>query len=340
VKGADPDWAGLLTETRHPATRRLDTLSPERVVSLVIEEDRRGLDAALGQKRAIARAARRFADTFTGGGTVLLAGAGTSGRLGVLEAAECPPTFGTHPSRIRAALAGGPEAVFRAAEGAEDRAADGRRAAARLRPGDLLIAVSASAVTPFARAALETARRRGAGSVLISCARPQGLRDLADVVIALATGPEVLTGSTRLKAGSATKAVLNAISTAAMVRAGKVYENLMVDLRPGSDKLRDRAVRIVAAASGAERPVAEAALVAAKGEVKVAIVALLLDQSPAQARRRLAAAGGRVRAALSPRAAGRRSGRRQGPVRSRAAAGAPRAGRGLRGGSPRRRGRL
>jgi N-acetylmuramic acid 6-phosphate etherase len=217
----------------------------------------------------------------------------------VLEAAELPPTFGTPASRIRARIAGGEDAVFRAAEGAEDRGSDGRRAAAALGPGDLLIAISASSVTPFARGALSAARERGAGSVLVTCASPRGLRGLADVLIAMDTGPEVLTGSTRLKAGSATKAALNAVSTAAMVRAGKVFENLMVDLRQGSAKLRDRALRIVVTATGAEREDAEAALRAARGEVKVAIVALRLGLGTAQARRRLAAAGGFVRAALS-----------------------------------------
>jgi N-acetylmuramic acid 6-phosphate etherase len=320
----------LATEARHPGTRRLDTLSPERVVALVLEEDRRGLDAALRQRRAIARVARRFAGTLAGGGTVLLVGAGTSGRLGAIEAAECPPTFGTRPSRIRAVIAGGPGAVFRAAEGAEDREPPGRRAAGRLGPGDLLIALSASSVTPYARAALETAGQRGAARVLITCASARGLRGLADVVVALATGPEVLTGSTRLKAGSATKAVLNAVSTAAMVQAGKVFENLMVDLRPGSAKLRDRAVRIVAAAAGTDRTAAEGALAAAKGEVKVAIVALRLGLTPAQARRRLSAAGGHVRAALRPGASGRRGGRRPTPARSPAAGAAPAAARELR----------
>ena len=180
-------------------------------------------------------------------------GAGTSGRLGVLEAAECPPTFGTPPERIVGVMAGGPRAVFRSVEGAEDRREAGRRAARARGAGDLLVGISASAVTPFVRGALAEARERGARTVLVACAPQRGLARLADVVVAMATGPEVLTGSTRLKAGSATKAVLNAITTAAMVRLGKAYQNLMVDLRPSSAKLRDRAQRIVAVAAARER---------------------------------------------------------------------------------------
>jgi N-acetylmuramic acid 6-phosphate etherase len=184
-------------------------------------------------------------------------------------------------------------------EGAEDRADEGRLAAAGLRRRDLLIGLSASSVTPFVRGALAEARRRRAATVLVTCAGPRGLAGLADVIVALATGPEVLTGSTRLKAGSATKAVLNAISTAAMVRLGKTYENLMVDLRPTNAKLRDRALRIVAAATG--RPDAEALLAEAGGEVKTAIVMGARGLAAPAARRRLAQAGGHVRVALGRR---------------------------------------
>jgi N-acetylmuramic acid 6-phosphate etherase len=172
-------------------------------------------------------------------------GAGTSGRLGVLEAAECPPTFGLSPRVIRAVMAGGAEAVFASREGAEDRDDHGRREGARLRPGDVLVGISASSVTPFVRGGLVAARKRGAHTVLVTCAPGPGLRRLASVVISVATGPEVLTGSTRLKAGSATKAVLNALTTAAMVRLGKCYENLMVDLRASNTKLWDRGARII-----------------------------------------------------------------------------------------------
>jgi N-acetylmuramic acid 6-phosphate etherase len=274
-------------------------MSTEEAVALLIDEDRRGLEAVRRHVGAIARAAEWLAETLAGGGSALLAGAGTSGRLAVLEAAECPPTFGTEPERIRAAIAGGAEAVFSAREGAEDREEDGGAAAAALSPGDLLIGVSASSVTAFVRGALATARARGARTVLLTCASADAVGSPADLVIALATGPEVLTGSTRLKAGSATKAALNAITTAAMARLGKVFENWMVDLRPGSAKLADRARRIVAQACGL--PPAEAAglLAAAGGEVKTAIVMGRLGLAVEEARARVAAAAGHLFRALA-----------------------------------------
>ena len=299
ASGADAGrWDSLPTEARHPASRRLDELSGEEIVSLLLDEDRRGLDAARRHRRSIAEAAERVAETLAAGGDVVFAGAGTSGRLGVLEAAECPPTFGTDPQRIRAVIAGGRAAVFRALEGAEDREEDGRRAAGELGPGDLLVGLSASSVTPYVRGALAAARRRSAGTILLTCASPEGLGEAADLVLALDTGPEILTGSTRLKAGSATKAVLNAVTTAAMVRLGKVFENLMVDLRPGSAKLRDRARRIVAAAAGVSRGEARRFLADAGGEVKTAIVMARLGVPAVDARRLLADAGGHVRRAL------------------------------------------
>ena len=292
-------WARLLTESRNPRSRRLDTMPTERVVALVLDEDRRALLAAGHERRAIARAARLAADTLAGGGDLVFLGAGTSGRLGVLEAAECPPTFGCDPRRIRAVMAGGQDSVFRSEEGAEDREDRGRREGRRLRRRDLLVGISASSVTPFVRGGLGGARAKGARTVLVTCAPGRGLRGLADVVIAVATGPEVLTGSTRLKAGSATKAVLNAITTAAMVRLGKTYENLMVDLRPSSDKLVDRSRRIVAAAADVGAAKAVRLLAASDGEVKTAIVMGRLGSDVSEARERLARADGHVRKALA-----------------------------------------
>jgi N-acetylmuramic acid 6-phosphate etherase len=291
-------WRHLLTESRNPRSRGLDAMPVEKIVQLLVDEDRRALAAAARETRAIAKAARAAARTLERGGRLVFAGAGTSGRLGVLEAAECPPTFGTDPDRIHAIMAGGEEAVFRAVEGAEDRGDVGRRAARRLGPKDLLVGISASSVTPFVRGALAAARERGARTVLVTCAPARGLRRLADVVVAVATGPEVLTGSTRLKAGSATKAVLNAITTAAMVSLGKTYENLMVDVRPGSAKLRDRARRIVAAAAAVSDAEAARLLTRAESEVKTAIVMGRLGLSPTAARQRLATSGGHVRRAL------------------------------------------
>jgi len=294
-------WARLLTEGRNPRSQSLDAMPTERVVALLLDEDRRAIVAAARERAAIARAARLAAGVLEVGGDVVFAGAGTSGRLAVLEAAECPPTFGTEPRRFRALLAGGPEAVFGSREGAEDREDDGRRAGSSLRPRDLLVAVSASAATPFARGALAAARAQGAHTVLVTCAPSRALARLADVVVAIHSGPEVLTGSTRLKAGSATKATLNAITTAAMVRLGKVYENLMVDVEPASAKLRDRRRRIVAAAVGVTAARAERLLLAADGEAKTAIVMGRAGLSASAARARLARAKGHVRRALARR---------------------------------------
>ncbi len=296
--GAHSVWGGLPTEARHPASADLDRMPGEQIVKLLLDEDQRGLDAARRLGSEVARAAEWIADSFAGGGTVLFAGAGTSGRLGILEAAECPPTFGTDPELVQAVIAGGDEAVFRAREGSEDDEEAGRRAAASVTGRDLFIGLSASSVTPFVRAALAAARRRGAATLLLTCAPPGGLEDAADQVLALDTGPEILTGSTRLKAGSATKAVLNAMTTAAMVRAGKVFENLMVDLRPGSAKLRDRALRILETAGGLTREEAREMLRAAGGDLKTAIVMARREVSATRARALLEAAGGRVRRAI------------------------------------------
>jgi len=292
-------WAGLLTEGRNRRSRALDTLRTPQVVALLLDEDHRAIEAAARERARIARAAVEMARTLAAGGRIVFLGAGTSGRLGVLEAAECPPTFGTDPDVIRAVMAGGKAAVFQAVEGADDRAQGGAREGRRLTRSDLLVGISASSVTPFVRGALAAARGRGARTVLVTCAPAPGLRRLADVVIAVRTGPEVLTGSTRLKAGSATKAVLNAITTAAMVRIGKAYENLMVDLRPSSAKLLDRTRRIVSTAARVSPPEAARLLAAARGEVKTAIVMARLGLPAREARRRLAAARGHVRRALA-----------------------------------------
>jgi len=299
VSGGAEGWGALSTEARNPASEGLDTLSNEEIVSLLLEEDRRGLETARRYSENIARAASWAAETLEGGGEILFAGAGTSGRLGILEAAECPPTFGTDPEQIRAVIAGGPEAVFAAREGSEDISEDGAAAAGHLGNGDLLIAISASSVTPFALGALLSARRSGARTILVTCAPAAGLSTAADLVLALDTGPEILTGSTRLKAGSATKAVLNAITTTAMVRLGKVYGNLMVDLRPGSAKLRDRALRIIETAGRVSREEAERLYDRADGEVKTAIVMASCGLEVEASRGQLKAAGGHVRAALT-----------------------------------------
>ncbi len=298
---SSPAWSRLLTESRNPRSRELDRLPTARVVALLLDEDRRALQAAARRGPAVARAATLAARALERGGRILFMGAGTSGRLGILEAAECPPTFGSAPERIVGVMAGGEGAVFRAVEGAEDREDVGRREGRRASARDLVVGISASSVTPFVRGALTAARARHAATVLVTCAPRPGLRAMADVVIAIPTGPEVLTGSTRLKAGSATKAVLNAITTAAMVRLGKAYGNLMVDLKQSSAKLVDRARRIVSAAARVPPAEAERLLEAAGGEPKTAIVMGLLRVSAAESRRRLSRARGHVRRAVGGR---------------------------------------
>lgn len=293
-------WRTLLTEGRHPDSEDLDSLSSQEVVSLLLEEDRRGLDLALAHHESIALAADWVGESLATGGSLVFAGAGTSGRLGVLEAAECPPTFGSTPEQIRALMAGGNDAVFRAKEGAEDDEEAGRNAVADLGANDLLIGLSASSVTRYVQGALSQARQQRVRTILVTCAAAEGLDSQADLVIGLATGPEILTGSTRLKAGSATKAVLNAITTAAMVRLGKVYGNLMVDLRPGSAKLQDRALRIIESAADVSADQAQELHEAANGNVKIAILMGKLDISLEEANERLESAGGHLRKALEP----------------------------------------
>lgn len=252
------------TEQRHPRSMRLDRLSLDAAIGLMLDEEA-GVPAALLRKRKpIERALRLIVRALKGGGRLFYAGAGTSGRLGILDASECPPTFRTPPELVQAIMAGGRDAVFRAVEGAEDDAAAGA-AAARfrgVRRGDVLVGIAASGRTPFVWGALDAARARGAATVLLCfnphVVIPRGRRP--DVVIAADLGPEVLTGSTRLKAGTATKLVLNLFSTLAMVRLGKVVSNLMVDVNPSNVKLRDRAVRIVRELAGADETAARAAL--------------------------------------------------------------------------------
>ena len=250
-------------------------------------EDRRVVAAVGREAPRIARAVAVIARALGAGGRLFFVGAGTSGRLGVLEAVECPPTFGTPPRLVQAIVAGGRGSVFRSREGAEDDAAAARRVVrTRVRRGDVVVGVSASGVTAFVGAALDAASARGAATVLVACNPHPGLGRLADVVIAPAPGPEVLAGSTRLKAGTATKLVLNTLTTASMARLGKVYGNRMVDLQPRSRKLHERAVRLVTELGGVPRARART-LLADGGNVRVAIVMARTGQSAAQARKAL-----------------------------------------------------
>ena len=297
-------WQSLPTEAINPATLGIDKLSADDIVELMLSEDRKMIAAVQRERERIAVGVEMIATTLRKEGRVVFVGAGTSGRLGVLEAAECPPTFGTRPGLVQAIMAGGRGAVFRSREGAEDDARAARRAVrARVRPGDVVVGVSASGVTPFAAAALAEARRRGAGTVLVAC-NPAVLRGRtaralgAMVVIAPGPGAEVLAGSTRLKAGTATKLVLNTLTTASMTRLGKVYGNRMVDMQPRSAKLRARAVRLVAEVAGVSRARARPLLAAAQGSARLAIVMARRGLSAPAAARALAQAGGSLRAAL------------------------------------------
>lgn len=291
-------WKKLATEAINPRSERLDRLGIARVVALMQSEDRRVLAALRRAQPAIVRAAAAFAATFRAGGTCFLFGAGTSGRLAVIEAAELPPTFGTDPKRVRAVIAGGRGAVFRAREGAEDNYEDGVRRAGSARRGDLVIGVSASSVTAFVRGALDRAKERGACTTLVTASRSPGIEMVADILVRLDTGPEVVAGSTRLKAGTATKIALNQITTAAFASAGKVFGPWMVDLRAGSAKLKDRALRIVAAATGGTPRKARGLLSRANGEVKTAIVMGRSGVSAVRARQRLEETKGDLRVAL------------------------------------------
>lgn len=291
----------LATERVNRASRALDRLSALEIAALMNREDRRAVAAVGRVRRDVAAAVELIVRALRRGGRLVFAGAGTSGRLGVLEAAECPPTFGTRPGLVQAIIAGGPGAVFRSREGAEDDARAARRAVrARVRRGDVVVGVSASGVTPFVRAALSEARRGGAATVLVAC-NPHVRRRRAagaSVVIAPAPGPEVLAGSTRLKAGTATKLVLNTLTTASMTRLGKVYGNRMVDVQPRSAKLRARAARLVEELAGVSRARAARLLGGAHGSVSLAIVMARRGLGARDAARTLAAARGSLRAAL------------------------------------------
>jgi N-acetylmuramic acid 6-phosphate etherase len=310
VPPRSPDYAALSTERANPRHGTLDQLPTDRLVATITREDRRAAASVRLVRRSLARAVDLVASALGSGGRLVYAGAGTSGRLGVLDAAECPPTFGVPPGQVVGVIAGGRRALWRAVEGAEDRGADARRALARLRvgPRDVVCGICASGVTPFALAALREARRRGARTIVVTCAPSGRLRRLADVLVAPRPGPEVLAGSTRMKAGLATKMALHTLTTGAMVRLGKVYGNLMVDLRPTSRKLRARALRIVRQLTGLPPAQARALVRRAGGRPSVALVMHRLGVDAAAARRRLDAHGDNLRAALgetSPAGRGR-----------------------------------
>jgi N-acetylmuramic acid 6-phosphate etherase len=290
-----------LTEQRNPRTQRIDVASTLEIVDLMNAEDATVAGAVRGERERMAGAIDLVVAALQQGGRLVYVGAGTSGRLGVLDAAECPPTFGTPPTMVVGVIAGGYGALVKSSEGAEDDVNAGAAAmdTAAVTPRDVVVGIAASGTTPYVGAALSRAQTLGAGTVLVTCSTPPKLlTDTCDVVIQPVVGPEALTGSTRLKAGTATKLVLNTISTGAMIRLGKVYGNLMVDLMALSDKLEDRGERIVMECAGVDRARARAAIGDAGGSVKVAIVMAKKGIRRDEAQRVLDDAGGFVRRAV------------------------------------------
>jgi N-acetylmuramic acid 6-phosphate etherase len=290
----------LTTEARNPASERLDSLSPLELVRLINAEDAKVADAVAEQGEAIAKGVEVIAHRLTHGGRLIYIGAGTSGRLGVLDAAECPPTFNSQPSQVVGLIAGGTGAMLKAVEGAEDSpelaAEDLRRI--DLCSHDVLVGIATSGRTPYVIGALDYARSQGAYTIALTCNRDALMSSRADLNITPVVGAEVLSGSTRMKAGTATKMVLNMLSTGAMVMMGKTYGNLMVDLQATNTKLTERAKRIVCALTQLTPDQAATLLSHAGGEVKTAIVSHRLGLSPDDARGKLRAAHGHLRRAL------------------------------------------
>jgi len=290
-----------LTERRNPRTADIDLASPLEIVDLINAEDQTVADAVASQREAIARAVERAETTFRRGGRLFYVGAGTSGRLGVLDASECPPTYGTDPEMVQGIIAGGHKALTRSQEGAEDRLEGAIEDLQQhgVRSGDFVVGIAASGTTPYVRRALTYARSIGASTALVACSPPpQDALDVADIVILPLTGPEVVTGSTRMKAGTATKLVLNTITTGAMIRLGKTFGNLMVDLRATNAKLEDRSERILMEVCEVTRERARELLDASGGIVKTAIVMHYLGVGRAEADEKLATNGGVIRRVL------------------------------------------
>src|SRR5882762_8207485 len=293
-------WQSLPTEAINPATLAIDKLSPADIVEGMMNEDRKMLAAVQREKERIAVGVEIITQALRKSGRIIFVGAGTSGRLGVLESAEMPPTFGTGHDLVQAIMAGGHEAVLRAREGVEDNYEEGARSVNRFRPTkkDVVIGVSASGMTQFVRGALTRARRAGSKIIFVTCDPRTELQTFVDLTISPAVGPEVIAGSTRLKAGTATKVVLNMLTTASMIRIGKTYGNLMVDVQMGSEKLKDRARRIIIIVTGLEYDEADKLLKRAQWNVKAAIVMQKSGLSLAHALTRLRHAHNFVRDAI------------------------------------------
>jgi N-acetylmuramic acid 6-phosphate etherase len=290
----------LSTEQRNRRTLGIDGMSTRDILQRINSEDRKVATAVRNELRNIAKAVDLVVDSLKNGGRLIYVGAGTSGRLGILDAAECPPTYGTDAEIIQGIIAGGKRAVFRSVEGAEDRAREGRLAIDRRKVSgkDVVCGIAASRRTPFVVAAVQRAKERGAKTIYITTNARRNLRVKPNVAICPVVGPEVIMGSTRMKSGTAQKLVLNMITTTTMIRLGKVYGNMMVDLQMKSRKLEERAKRVLMIATGASYEAAERTLRRAGGHVKTAIVMLKAKVSVRQARKRLAEANGFVRAAI------------------------------------------
>jgi len=297
------DRSHLLTEQRLAESMNLDAMSVEEAVALMNAQDAQAVAAVGAVNESVAAAVRLVVASLRNGGRLLYFGAGTSGRLGVLDAAECPPTFRTDPDMVQGIIAGGPDAMFKAREGSEDSAEEGGRVVDEkdIGPRDVVMGIAAGGTTPFVHGALRRAAERGAKTIFLSCVQPVTNEPKVDVVIRPLTGPEVVTGSTRLKAGTATKLVLNTITTLAMVQLNKVYENLMVDLRATNIKLWDRGARIISTLTNLPRHDAMELLKKADGHVKVAIVMHRRNVSPEDARALLDRHDGKMRDAVADR---------------------------------------
>jgi N-acetylmuramic acid 6-phosphate etherase len=293
-------WQSLPTEQINPASLAIDKTAVRDIIDMMVNEDRKVVAAVHKEREKIAHGIEIIVQAFRKGGRIVFVGAGTSGRLGVVEAAEIPPTFGTPPRLVQAIMAGGQGAVFQAKEGVEDNYEEGGRSIGRLRLNnrDVVIGVSASGITPFVRGALTRARKAGAKIIFVTCWPGSELQNFVDLIIAPAVGPEVIAGSTRLKAGTATKMVLNMLTSISMIKVGKTYGNLMVDVQTGSEKLKDRARRILGVVTGLEYEQADALLKRARWNVKAAIVMEKTGLTRPQAIKRLRTADDSVRDAI------------------------------------------
>src|SRR3954451_1192261 len=293
-------WQSLPTEKINPASLAVDKTPVRDIVEMIVNEDKKVVAAVHKEKEKIAHGIEIITQSLRKGGRVIFIGAGTSGRLGVVEAAEMPPTFGTPPRIVQGIMAGGQTAVFQAKGGVEDNYEEGGRSIARLRLSarDVVVGVSASGITPFVRGALTRGRKAGAKIIFVTCWPGSELQTFVDLLIAPAVGPEIIAGSTRLKAGTATKMVLNMLTTISMIKWGKTYGNLMVDVRTGSEKLKDRAKRILGVVTGLEPEPAEALLKRARWNVKAAIVMEKANLTLPQAMKRLRQADNLVREAI------------------------------------------